>query len=359
MKKFALLLAGLSCATISSLPAFAGDFYKLEKSTPLEGVSPGWDYVTLDQSRQLLFMGRREEGVTVFDIAAGKVKAEIANSKGANIALLIPELDRGYSANEDGSSTQFELSTLKTLNRIKVGDDADSAFYDPVTKQVIVTMGDSKSLGFVDAKSGKVLGKLKTESGKLDHTVPDGKGNVIVAERDRNALLLVDVKARKIVGEWQTTGCVQPTGLAIDNANHRLFVGCRSKAPVLLVMDSTNGNVVATLEIGRGNDDVVYDAEAKKIYAANGIDANLVIFDQLDADHYKLNQAVTTRPMARTMALDAKSKKVYLVCADGVADAGQKINTGVGPFYPNLYYDNSFQLLTYATVSLTPKAAAD
>jgi DNA-binding beta-propeller fold protein YncE len=345
LKKLLLSTLLLACA-----PALAEDshFYRLEKVTPLKGAEPGWDYVTLDAARQLLFLGRRDEGVTVFDIAANAAKTTIENSKGANHTALIPEVDRGYTTNEDGSSTVFQLSTLKTIDRIKLGEDADAGFYEPVTKQIVFTQGDSKAFVFLDAKSGKILGKLETQSSKLDGTVPDGKGNLFTAERDRNSVLKVDAKARKVVTEWKTEGCEQPTGIAFDTAHKRLFVGCRTAKPVLLVMDSETGKPITSLEIGRGNDGVIYDAETKKIYTSNGVDGNLVIIDQVDADTYKLEEAVTTRPSARTMALDPKSKKIYLITAEGVVDPAKKINKAVAPFYPNKYFDDSFVVLTYA-----------
>ena len=106
--------------------------------------------------------------------------------------------------------------------------------------------------------------------------------------------------------------------------------------------------MITTLEIGRGNDGVIYDAATRKIYTSNGVDANLVIYDQVDADTYKLAEATTTRPYARTMALDPKTKKVYLVTAEGTADPSKKINKAVAPFYPNRYFPDTFTVLTFA-----------
>jgi DNA-binding beta-propeller fold protein YncE len=80
---------------------------------------------------------------------------------------------------------------------------------------------------------------------------------------------------------------------------------------VLAVMDAESGRVVATLPIGRGNDGVIYDEQTRKVYTSNGVDGNLVIYEQIDADTYRLSEATTTRPYARTMALDPKTKKVY------------------------------------------------
>ena len=300
--------------------AHAQQFYRLESATVLKSKAPDWDYVTLDPARGRLFIGRRGDGVTVFDVKSKWALRDIDKSDDANAIALVPEFDRGYTVNGDGTMTIFQLSTLKTIERAKLGEDADSAFFEPVTKQLAFTMGDSRKIAFVDAKTGKVVGELAMESKKLDGTVADGEGNLLMALRDRNSVVKIDVANRKVAEEWKTAPCEEPTGIAYDKAMKRIFVGCRGKTPVLAVLDAQSGRVVATMPIGRGNDGVIYDADTRRIYTSNGVDANLVIYNQVDADTYKLAEATTTRPYARTMALDPKSKKVYLVTAEGFAD---------------------------------------
>jgi len=217
-----------------------------------------------------------------------------------------------------------------------------------VTKQIAFTMGDSQKIAFLEAKTGKPLGALPMESKKLDGAVPDGEGHLFMALRDRNLVAKIDMAAHRLDAQWKTDGCEQPTGVAYDRAGQRVFVGCRGAKPVLAVMDAQSGRVISTHEIGRGNDGVVYDAAAHKVYTSNGVDANLVIYDQLDADTYRLSEATTTRPYARTMALDSKTKKVYLVTAEGTADPEKRINRAVAPFYPNRYYPDTFTILTFA-----------
>jgi DNA-binding beta-propeller fold protein YncE len=328
--------------------AQAQQFYHLESAVTLKAAAPDWDYVTLDPTRGYLFIGRRGDGVTVFDVHTKKVVRNIDKSEDANAVVLVPEFDRGYTINGDGSTTIFQLSTLKTIDRAKLGEDADSAFYEPVTKQLAFTMGDSKKIAFVDAKTGKVVGELPMDSKKLDGTVPDREGNMFMALRDKNSVAKIDAKERKLVGDWKTAPCEEPTGIAFDKANKRLFVGCRGKNPVLAVLDSDSGKVITTLDIGRGNDGVIYDPATRKVYTSNGIDGNLVIYDQVNADTYKLAEATTTRPYARTMALDPKTKKIYLVTAEGTADPSKKINNAVAPFYPNHYFADTFTVLTYS-----------
>jgi DNA-binding beta-propeller fold protein YncE len=342
-----LVLASVVLA-LGAFPAFAQQFHRLESAVTLKSAQPDWDYVTLDPARGHLFIGRRGEGVVVYDVRSKKVIRTLDKSDDANAITLVPEFDRGYSTNGDGTSTVFVISTLKTLDRIKVGEDADSAFYEPVTKQLAFTMGDSKKIAFVDAKTGKVVGELAMQAKKLDGTVADGEGNLLMALRDRDSVVKIDVANRKVTEEWKTAPCEQPTGIAYDKATKRIFVGCRGAKPVLAVMDAGSGKVVTTAEIGRGNDGVIFDPDTRKIYTSNGVDANLVIYDQIDADTYKLAEATTTRPYARTMALDPKTKKVYLVTAEGTADPSKKINKAVAPFYPNRYFADTFTVLTFA-----------
>ncbi len=347
MSKLSVILAS-ALALAGAAQARAASFYQLQSAVTFKSKAPGWDYLVFDPARSWLFIDRRADGVTVYDTAAGKIVGQIERSEGANATALIPEADRGYTTNGDGSTTVFQLSTLKTLDRIKLGPSADAAFYEPATGQLAFMMGDEHKITLVDARSGAVTGRITTQSEELEAAASDGKGRMFVAERDRAAVLRVDIRHRQILGEWKIPGCHQPTGLAFDRSDRRLFVGCRGDKPVLAVLSSETGKEIAALPIGRGNDGVVYDAEAKRVFTSNGLDANLVIFDQQDPDHYALAQAVTTRPIARTMALDPKTKAVFLVTAEGMVDPSKPVNHEAGPFYPNHYFADTFTLLTYA-----------
>lgn len=345
ISKSALVIVALLAGATS---AAAGTVYRLESAVVLKGPKPAWDYLVFDPARGYLFIDRRAGGVTVFDTASGEIVGEIAQSNGANATALVPEFDRGYTTNGDGSTTVFRLSTLATIARMKLGESADAAVYEPTTKQLAFMMGDEHKIAFVDAADGKITGYLTTVGEQLEAAAPDGSGGVFVAERDRNAVLRVDAGRRTTVGEWPLAGCDQPTGLSYDPAHRRLFVGCRGTKPVLVVLNAQTGAQIAALPIGRGNDGVIYDAETRRIFTSNGVDANLVIFDQIDPDHYVMSQAVTTRPIARTLALDPKTKKLFTVTAEGWVDPAKPVNHEAGPFYPNAYFADTFTVLTYA-----------
>lgn len=340
----ALALLGLGASRAGAEP-----FYQLESALTIKSETlPNWDYLTYDGARDCLYIARREDGILIYDAKAKKITGAIDNTKGGNATTLVPEFDRGYVTNTDGSLTVFQLSTLKSLERIKLGDDADNAFYDPATKQLLVTMGDSKQAAFVDARTGKLNGVLKLDSEKLEGTAADGQGNFFMALRDRNKVIRIDATARKVTAEWPVDGYTLPNGLAYDAANRRIFVSTRGSNPSLLVLDAATGRIVAHPPIGAGNDLVIFDPEARKIYTSNGFDGTLVIIDQVNADTYKLAEAATTRPYARTMAIDLKSKKVFLVTAEGTVDPAKAWKTSIAPFYPNKYFKDTFTLLTYS-----------
>lgn len=339
--------------------ATAAPAYRLESVTALKGAAPSWDYVTFDPSQSYLFLGRRAAGVTVFDVKAHRVVGQVEQSQGANAATLVPEFGLGFTANGEGSTTVFDLKTFKAIEKIKLGDGADSVFYDPATKQLIFTMGDTHQLTFMDAKTHKITGRLHMDAEELEGVAPDGKGSLYVVERDLDKVAKVDAASRAIVAEWPVAACELPTGVALDRRDNRLFLGCKGEHPVLAVMDVTRGTVVAHPTIGRGNDGVIYDPETHTVYTSNGVDGNIVIFDQLDPDTYKFAEAVTTRPVARTMALDPTTKKIYTMTAEGMVDPTKKINVRAGAFYPNTFFDDTFTLLEYAPYATAPAGKAD
>jgi DNA-binding beta-propeller fold protein YncE len=338
----------LAAFTALAATLCAEPFYRLESALTIPSpTAPSWDYLTYDSARDCLYIARRDDGILIYDAKARKITGTIENSEGGNATVLVPEFDRGYVINEDGSTTVFQHSTLKVLGRVKFGEDADNGFYDPATKQILVTQGDSGQATFLDARTGKVNGVLKIDSHSLEGAAPDGTGNYFMALRDRDKVLKIDARQRTVVAEWGIGNHVKPNGVVFDPATNRVFVSTRGDNPALLVFDAASGQIVAAPPIGRGNDQVVFDPETKTIYTSNGFDGTLVILQQVDANTYRLVEAPTTRPYARTMALDPKTKTVYLTTAEGTADPAKKIRTEVAPFYPNRYFKDTFTLLTY------------
>ena len=352
------VVAAAICAALATVPSTASAFdgWHLEDATAIPGKGSAWDYVSLDAARGHLFLGRRSNGLQVYDIATHKPIAVIGTTAAdsSNGATVMPDLDLGVSYNENGTITPFKLSTLEAQPSIKLGDELDSAHYDPATQRLVVNMAagkDGTELLVLQAPSLKVIGSVKITSKKPEHAEADGRGNLFVASRDENAVYRIDTKAMAITAQWPTPGCAQTNGLALDTANHRIFLGCRGSAtvkPSFAVMDADNGSIVYTAEIGGGNDDVVFDAQLKRVFLANGFNSVLNVFEQVDANTYKATEALGTQAGVRTMAMDPRTKKIYAITGEGSADYARKITTSVSPYYANTFFADRFFVLTYS-----------
>jgi hypothetical protein len=272
----------------------------------------------------------------------------------SNGAVLMPELDLGISNDENGTIIPFKLSTLEAQAPIKVGEDLDTSHYDPASKKLVLNLAagkDGTELVMLDVPSLKEAGRLKVASKKVEGADSDGKSGFFLAAQDLDKIYKIDTAAGKMTAEYDTApSCGRPTAVTIDAPNDRLFVGCRghdSIKPSLIILDGATGKTIYSAEIGGGTDSIVYDPDLKRIFTANGVSANLNVFEQVDANTYRRVETLGTRAGVRTMAMDHKLKTIYAITAEGSADASKKILTAVSPFYANTFFPNTFTVLTY------------
>jgi len=316
-----LALGVFSAALLLSASAYALDGWHVDSSTTVAAESAGFDYIAYDAGTNKVFLGHRKEGMQVFDPVQKKVVKVIEGTQAhnGNSTLPLPEFDLGLSNNTDGTITPFKLSTLENIGEaVNVGHPIDTAHYDPASKRVVVNIEADKDgttdLVVLQAPSLKVVGTIKAATKKAEHAAADGKGNFYLTSRDPAKVIRLDTANLKVTAEWETPGCALTTGMAIDTANRRLFLGCRTAGDtkaVMAVMNADTGAIVYKGEIGNGNDGVVFDAQSKRIFAANAGGPNINVFEQIDADHYNPLDAVKTDPPVKVLAYDAKTATIY------------------------------------------------
>lgn len=354
MKKSIICLMACAVGLLATVQASAADGWHESANTVIAGQGSGWDYLSFDAGNHRLLIGHRSEGLQVFDVRTKALVGVIAGTAKAssNGAELIPEFDLGVSYNSNGTLTPFKLSTLEAQPAIQVADDLDSAHYDSVTKRLLVNVGAGKEgtdLVVLAVPSLKEIGRLSVPTKKPEHAASDGKGGMFLAAKDLNQILHLDMRTLMVTAAYPTPGCSNPTGLDFDRSSSRIFIGCRGvpEKPSFIVMDAANGRVVFKSEVGGGNDGVVWDPELKRVFAANGVNAVINIFEQKDANTYSQIEALGTRAGVRTLALDPKGQVLYGVAAEGTADYSKKVLTGVSPFYANTFFADTFRVLSY------------
>jgi hypothetical protein len=339
----------MALAVASPVHAAAADqFYTLQDATTLTSTDTGWDYITFDTATGRLFLDRRADGLTVFDVNRHLVIGNVENSLGANGTRLLPEFNRGFVAMTDGTVLVFDLATLKPIDRFKVDDgDLNAGFYDPATKRLHMVVGARPQFTTwitLDAATGKVLGRTQFASKKMDDPAVDGHGQIFAPMRDNNVIVHLDSADLRIMDTWKLGNCVQPSAVEYDDATDRLLVGCRGDKPIFMALDAANGRIVATLPIGHGVDGLVLDKHRHLIVTANGVDANLSVIRQDGPDSYTSVATVGTRPMARVLVMEPATGRLFTVAAGFTQPAPGPD----GKPQPASYHVDSYTVLTYA-----------
>lgn len=309
MRKSAVVL--LVCLVSSSMLLAAGPGLHVVKKYKLGGEG-WWDYLKVDAESHRLFISRGTH-VVVMDTTDGKQVGEVADTPGVHGIALAPEFDRGFTSNGgEGSVSIFELKTLKLIAKVKgVGENPDAILYDPASKRVFTFNGRSHDATAIDAASGKIAGKIPLD-GKPEFAVSTGSGEIFNNIEDKSELVRLDPKDLKVTARWPLAPCEEPSGLAMDVANRRLFVGCHNK--MMAVVNADTGKVVTTLPIGEGVDANRFDPGTRLAFASCG-DGTLTVVHEDSPDKFHVAETVTTQRGARTMALDPKTHDIYLVTA--------------------------------------------
>jgi DNA-binding beta-propeller fold protein YncE len=314
MKKALLGLLGVVLITSASLNLHAQEAkYVLDKKIALPG-DGSYDYLSIDKLNNRLYVSHGT-AVNVIDLTTEKVIGTIDGMQGVHGIAIVNKVNKGFISDGKGmAAVAFDLKTLQKVATIPLTNKGpDAIIYDSFSDKVFVFNGDSNNASIVDPKLLKQTGTLDL-GGAPEFAVSDGKGTIYNNLEDKNSLNIIDTKTLKVVKNYPLAPCGGPTGIALDEKNHRLFTVCRQNKG-MSVVDATSGNVITTIPIGAGVDAVAYDPETRLIIISNG-DATTTIVKQLSANEYKVIQTLTTQTRAKTLALDTKTHKIYLSVAE-------------------------------------------
>jgi len=304
-----------SCLTLLGVAALciAADApgFKVTKKYAVPGDGT-FDYIVFDASMNRLYVSHGTE-VNVLEADSGKLLGTVQDTPGVHGIAIVPRLHRGFTSNGGNSTvTVFDTNNFETIAKIPVSKDPDFIFYDPQTGRVFVCHGDAAKITAINPEQAAVAGEIDLGGG-AEAAVVDTKGGGFVNLEKESSVVSFDPQNLSVKQRWPIAGCKTPTGLAIDAANSRLFIGCRSK--VLAVMDLTNGKVIATLPIGDKVDAVAFDSDNQLIFASNG-DGTVSVVRQDTPDKYEAVGAISTQPSAKTMAFDPKTKRLFLSASE-------------------------------------------
>lgn len=303
------------CAPIASARDAS---YRFLQEIPIGGEG-GWDYLSVDSGARLLYVTHASK-VEVIDMDQGKVVGEIADTPGVHGFAVAADLGLGFASNgRESSASIVDLKTRKTLSKTDTGENPDAILYVPPTREVYAFNGRGHSATVFEAKTGRPVATIPLP-GKPEFAVFDPASDRIYNNiEDQNEVVVLDARTRQLAATWPIAPGESASGLSIDVEHHRLFIVCENE--LMLMMDGSNGRVLASVPIGTGVDAAVYDPSTGLAFASNG-EGNVTIAHEDDPETLRVVQTLPTARSARTMALDPKTHRIYLSAADFEPAAG-------------------------------------
>ena len=276
-----------------------------------------FDHFAVDLAGNRLFATPEDtHQVLVFDLKSGKLLHSIKPIGKPHAILYREDLHQLYVTDGDAGELKiYDSKTYALKSSVKLLEDADSIGYDPSTKYLYIDNGGGdvhetySMLSVVDTTSGKKLADIKLDGETLEAmALESGSSKMYVNNKAKNRVDVVDREKRELLASWPITKGKTNVAMALDEANHRLFVACRSGD--LVVFDTTSGKEVTSLSIAKGVDDLAFDKASGRIYAA--ADGFVDVYHEDSPDSYKQLAKVPSGPSGRTARLVPELKRYFV-----------------------------------------------
>ncbi len=284
---------------------------RLVRIIPLPDVKGRLDHFSLDSKGQRLFVAALGNNtVEVLDLNAGKRLRSITGCNKPQGVFFLPKGNLlCVATGGDGRLRIYDCVSFKPLVTIGSLDDADNLRYDARADRVYVGYGDG-ALGVINPVTGVLTARIQLLGHPESFQLEPGGNRIFVNVPGARQVAVIDRQTRRVEEAWLLPAAQANFPMALDETNHRLFIGCRNPAR-LLVLDSTTGKAVTDLEISGDTDDLFYDATRKRIYVSCG-EGFIDVIEQREADSYTLSEKIPTLPGARTSFFSSDLNQFYL-----------------------------------------------
>src|SRR6058998_2888655 len=291
---FALGLTTLMIVALGGRPIAADGPYTKIAEIAIGG-GGGFDYLTVDSAGHRLYV---THGTEVVVIATNTIVGRIADTPGVHGVAIAPG-GRGFTSNgRENKVSIVDLKTLQTTSKVDTEANPDAILYEQKNKEIYALNHTGKSVTAIDAATGKVVATIPLAGVAETGTADPSLGRVFVNIEDKNSIDVIDITTHKVVANWSVAPAESPTGMAIDTATHRLFVG---GGPNMVMIDAKSGKVLANAPICRGTDATQFDAGAKMAFSSCS-DGHITAV-KVDGDTLTVVQTIETTRGARTMAI--------------------------------------------------------
>lgn len=272
---------------------------RLEATIELPRVEGRIDHFSIDLKGRRLFMAALGNNtVEVIDLAAHKPAYSIRGLAEPQGVLYLPGRNRLYVASgQDGTCRIYDAASWQLLKTVKIGDDPDNIRYDASARTVWVGYGGDTGGLFAMTEDGEKTNDIRLDAHAESFQLERGGSRIFVNVPKARQVAAVDRARKAVTAKWQI-GAEANFPMALDEAHHRLFIGARKPAE-LVVLDSGSGGRVAKLPIAGDCDDLFFDVKRGLIYAIGGEGAVSIVRRGSDG-RYTEAARVPTAKGART-----------------------------------------------------------
>jgi len=291
------------------------ELLKQGQTIPLPGVKGRFDHFSIDAKGNRLFVAALGNNtVEVIDVAAGKRLHSIPGMSKPQGVLFLADRNELLVANGDDSTLKFlDTANFKVKHSLPDMPDADNVRLDPHSGATWVGYGDG-ALAQVTSGSYKSAATIKLAGHPESFQLEKQGSRVFVNVPDSKEIVVADAAKHEVLAKWPMKQFQANFPMALDESNHRLFVGCRKPAR-LVIFDTEAGKPVADLAISGDTDDLFYDAKRKRIYISCG-DGFIDVVEQSSADNYQRVAKIPTAAGARTCFFSSDLDRLYLAVPD-------------------------------------------
>jgi DNA-binding beta-propeller fold protein YncE len=284
---------------------------ELVQTIALKGKAGNLDHLALDAKRGRLFLANKANNtLDVIDLSAGKLVEQKPNQTAIQGVAYAPEVDRIFvGLGTNGLCNVFDGEGYKILKTIKFKDDADNVRYHPRTGLVYVAHAES-SLGVLDAKTFALKADIKLPATAEAFQLEVNRPRLYLNTPSPCQVVVIDTEKNQVVKTYPVKAAEGAHPMALDEANRRVYVGCRKK-PMVVILDTETGKELGGVDIPEGVDDLFLDARRKRLYASCA-EGYLVVLEQDGTDRLKVVEKIATAKDARTCLYAPETGRLYL-----------------------------------------------
>ncbi len=299
------------CAGVVTIAAQGGTPLKLRTTVALHGVEGRIDHFAFDPAGERLFVcALGNNTVEVIDLRSSQRIHSITGLGSPQGIAYIPESNRLFVANDKGGVCNiYDGNSFQPVGQFSLKDDADNVRYDVATKQIYVGFG-SGGIAIINSAEGKQVGSIKLAAHPEAFLLEQHGNHIFANVPNARQVAVIDREKREVITRWNTDLAFGNFPMALDEADHRLFIGCRLPSK-LVVLNTDAGDVVAKIDISGDCDEVFYDGKRHRVYAICGA-GKIDIIEQADANTYNASCKIDTAKGARTGLFVAERDTLFV-----------------------------------------------